>query len=109
MIHATSELGPKSSAASPLVKLCRMLRSTLRRFPRAHLFNVGRFGASLDEGTYIRVSYSGRLTVEDMRDCRVIRNLVGSRSNRLLAPGTALDGVLRTVELECAQSSTRQE
>jgi len=35
-----SELGPKSSAASPLVKLCHALRSTLRRFPRAHLFNT---------------------------------------------------------------------
>jgi len=110
MIHATSELGP-SSAASPLVKLCIVCCEV-----RCEDFHVrtcstsGAFGASLDEGTYIRVSYSGRLTVEDMRDClRVIRNLVCSRSKPTASARHGIGWCFADGRAGCAQSSTRRQ
>jgi hypothetical protein len=100
----------KSSGATPVEKLCRMLRSTLRKYPRAHLLNtVAAFGASLDEQTYMQVSYSGRWTAEDMRDCLALfATWLVADPKRLLTPGAPLDGVLLAVRLESEQSSMPQ-
>jgi len=102
---------PRHLRAGTQVQRCKSTRKALSYAAKyvakistcAPVQHVGRFGASLDEGTYIRVSYSGRLTVEDMRDCLALfATWLVADPSRLLAPGTALDGVLRTVELECA-------
>lgn len=70
MTDATSAQEPRSSVASPLVRLSRMLRSMSRRYPRAHKWNTrGAFGAWLDETRSVRVSYSGSWTDADLRDC----------------------------------------
>lgn len=100
----------KSSDATPLGKLCRMLRSTLRRYPRARLLNTrAAFGASLDETTFMQVSYSGNWTAEAMRDCLALfATWLVADPARLLDSGTSLAGVLQTVQAESAQSSTRQ-
>lgn len=100
----------KSSAATPLGKLCRMLRSTLRKYPRARLLNTSAaFGASLDEGTFMQVSYSGRWTAEDMRDCLALfATWLVADPARLLESGTSLAGVLQTVQAESEQSSMRR-
>jgi hypothetical protein len=100
----------KSSVATPLEKLCRMLRSTLRKYPHAYLLNtVAAFGASLDAQTYVQVSYSGRWTAEDMRDCLALfATWLVADPERLLVPGTPLAGVLQAELLASEQSSTRQ-
>jgi hypothetical protein len=110
-MSGTSARGLRSSAATPVEKLCRMLRSMLRKSPRAHLLNtVAAFGVSLDEGTCMQVSYSGRWTAEDMRDCLALfATWLVADPARLLTPGIPLDGVLQAVQRESAQSSTPQE
>lgn len=63
----------KSSAATPRAKLARMLRSTLQRYPQARLLRKrGAFGASLGEGRYLQVSFSGELSAADLRDLLVL-------------------------------------
>jgi hypothetical protein len=105
------QLAPKSSGATPVAKLCRMLRSMLRSWPRAHLSRTaGGFGVSLDEQTYMRVSYSGRWTDMDMRDCLALfATWLVAEPGYLVARGEPLAGVLQTVERESAQSSMPQE
>jgi hypothetical protein len=109
-MNDTSARVPKSSDAIQLAKLCRMLRSTLRKYPRAHLLNtVAAFGVSLDEQTYAQVSYSGHWSEADMRDCLALfATWLVVDPARLLTPGAPLAGVLRTVELESAQSNSRE-
>jgi hypothetical protein len=66
---AISEQVPMSSAAARVNKLCRMLQSTLRNYPMAKLQRGrGGFGAYLADGTWIRISYSGPLSGQDLRD-----------------------------------------
>lgn len=66
----TCGLGPRSRSATPLNKLCRMLRNTLRSYPKAKLLHGrGGFGASLDASSMIYIRYNGRWTAEDLRDC----------------------------------------
>jgi hypothetical protein len=103
----TFERVPKSKESSQLERLCRMLRSTLRKYPRAHLLNtVAAFGASLDESSYMQVSYSGRWTPEDMRDCLALFAVwLVVDPERLLTPGTTLAGVLREVQTESERSN----
>lgn len=107
----TSARERRSSASPAVEKLCRMLRNTLRKYPRAHLLNtVAAFGASLDDGTYMQVSYSGRWTAEDMRDCLALfATWLVADPKRLLTPGLPLDGVLRAAQTESAPSNTRQD
>jgi hypothetical protein len=65
----TSEQAPKSSGAAPHEKLLRMLRNTLRKYPRARLMRTQEgFGASLGDGTFLWITCRGHLTPEDMRD-----------------------------------------
>lgn len=87
----------RSSAASPHEKLCRMLRSTLRRFPRAHLLNTqAAFGVALDETRYMQVSYSGHWSAEDMRDCLALfATWCVADPGRIMSGGTPLVGVLQ--------------
>lgn len=69
MTHDTYEPEPKFSDAIRLKRLVGMLRNTLRSYPKARLWRFrGGFGASLGGHAYIRVSYSGPLSAEDMRD-----------------------------------------
>ena len=107
-MNATSVQELKSSAATPLEKLCRMLQNTLRKYPRAHLLNtVAAFGVSLDDATYMQVSYSGRWTAEDMRDCLALfATWLVVEPNRMFAPGTHLAGALLAVQQASEQSST---
>jgi len=65
----TSARVHKSSGLTPRVKLCRMLESTLRKWPKAKLLH-GRagFGASLDATTSIWIRSAGPLSAEDTRD-----------------------------------------
>jgi hypothetical protein len=100
----------KSSDVSPLSKLSRMLRSMLRRWPRAHLLNtVAAFGVALDDATFMQVSYSGRWTPEDMRDCLALfATWCVADPSRLMSSGVPLDGVSLTVLQESARSSTPQ-
>lgn len=110
MTPDTSEQERKSSGATPLGKLVRMLRNTLRKYPQAHLLNtVAGFGASLDANTYIQVSYSGRWTAEDMRDCLALfATWLVADPARLLTPGVNLAGVLREAQAESERSNGRQ-
>jgi len=65
----TSARVPTSSAAARKNKLCRMLRNTLRNYPRAKLLHGrGGFGASLDAQKSIYIRFVGQLTNEDLRD-----------------------------------------
>jgi hypothetical protein len=104
----TSELEHKSSGATPLVKLSRMLRSMLRRYPSARLqLTRDGFGVSLDAQTYMRTSYSGHWTDADMRDLHALFAVWYVADGGLLTSGgQPLAGVLRTAELESVRSST---
>jgi hypothetical protein len=63
----------KSLAAQRLGKLCRMLRNTLRSFPRAKLLHgKDGFGASLEDGTLLYIRWSGQLAPADIRDLLVL-------------------------------------
>jgi len=109
-MNETSELERKSNGATPLAKLCRMLRSTLRRYPLARIW-VTRdgFGVSLVAGTYMRVSYSGPWTDADMRDLHALfATWYVADGAFLTSGGRPLAGVLQLGELESAQSSTRR-
>jgi len=102
MTNDTSALVRKSSDATAVVKLSRMLRSMLRRYPRAHLLNTRDvFGVSLDDRTYMQVSYIGNWTAEDMRDCLALFGTwCVADPERIMRPGEPLSGVLPTVERE---------
>lgn len=64
---------PKLTAASPLGKLARMLRSTSRKFPKAYLCGTtGGFGVRLGDGRYLHIVSNGDWTSEDMRDFLVL-------------------------------------
>jgi hypothetical protein len=104
-MNGTSAQERKSNDAAPLVKLSRMLRSMLRRYPRAHLLNTRDvFGVSLDEHTYMQVSYIGNWTPEVMRDCLALfATWCVADPVRLMRPGEPLVGVSRTVMLESGQ------
>jgi len=66
MMSDTYEPERKYSASLASAKLLRMLRSTLRnsRTPPHLEVTPGGFGASLDDGSYLRIVYSGRWTAE---------------------------------------------
>jgi len=65
----TAALAPTSSAVTRKNKLCRMLRNTLRSFPKAKLLHGrGGFGASLDAQKSIYIRYVGSLSNQDLRD-----------------------------------------
>lgn len=87
-----------------------MLQSTARRFPLARLgTTLGGFGVSLDAQTSMRVSYSGRWTPEDMRDCLALFAVwLVADPDALLGSGTLLVGVLQAAQRELEQSSTQQ-
>jgi hypothetical protein len=69
MTPSTSKLVPKLRESTARAKLVTMLRNTLRNYPSARLWRFrGGFGVSLDGHTYLRVSYAGAWTPEDMRD-----------------------------------------
>lgn len=97
MTSDTSVPERKSSDSAPLAKLCRMLRSMLRRYPQARLWVfLGGFGVSLDAQTYVRVSYSGNWTTGDMRDLHALfATWLIADPTRLRANGESLSGVLR--------------
>lgn len=96
--------------ASPLAKLCRMLQSMSRRFPQGRLSRQsGGFGVSLDASTSMLVSFTGRWTAEDMRDCLALfATWCVADPERIMGGGDKLTGVLQTVTRESEQSSTRQ-
>lgn len=106
-MNATSELERKSSGSTPHEKLLRMLRNTLRRFPHAHLLNTqAAFGVSLDDNTYMQVSYSGRWTAEDMRDCLALFAVwLVAEPTRIMQNGVRLDGVLLGANAVSGQSN----
>jgi hypothetical protein len=95
---------------TPLEKLCRMLRNTVRRWPSARLYNLrDGFGVSLDERTYVKLSYSGNWTPEDMRDLHALFAVwLVADPSALLSGGSLLAGVLQTAKLAVEQSSTPQ-
>lgn len=99
MTSDTSALEPKSSGATPLVKLSRMLRNTLRRSPRAALVTtLDGFGVSLDAQTYVRVSVSGPLSDADLRDCLVLfATWLVADPGRLRNSGAPLAGFIARV------------
>lgn len=68
-MNDTWQQAPKLGEFVRLKKLSRMLRSTLRKWPRLRVMRQsGAFGAYLDAATYLRVSFSGDLTREDISD-----------------------------------------
>jgi hypothetical protein len=69
----TSELEPKSKESIQLAKLWRMLRSMLRRYPRAKLQRtLDGFGVSLDEGHSLRLRHTGTWSDAELRDFLVL-------------------------------------
>jgi len=109
---------PRHLRAGTQVQRCKSTRKAHQSYAAKYVAKISTcapvqrralLGHRWTKAPTFEVSYSGRLTVEDMRDCLALFATFGTDPSRLLAPGTALDGVLRTVELECAQSSTRQE
>lgn len=109
-MNDTAARGPRFSDAAAAEKLVRMLRSMLRRFPRAHLLNTrDAFGASLDDNKWMQVSYSGNWTPEDMRDLLALfATWCVADPARLFVPGVRLDGVLQTARQELEQSASRE-
>lgn len=85
----TSERVPMSSAANRLGKLCRMLRNTLRSYPKARLLHgKGGFGVSLDDSTAMYIRCVGQLTPEATRDLLVLfATWCAVDPARLFAPG----------------------
>lgn len=69
---ATSDMSGqerRSLESSPIGKLSRMLRSTLRSFPNAKICVMqDAFGVYLGEGAYLHIHYSSHLASADMRD-----------------------------------------
>jgi hypothetical protein len=92
-------------------KLLRMLRSTARKYPQGRLWSTrGGFGVSLGETEWLKLSYSGRWTPQDMRDLLalfVVWLVVDPQ--RLLGGGSPLAGVSREVQMENAPSNGRQD
>lgn len=109
-MNDTSVRALRSSGATPLAKLCRMLQSTLRSWPRARLSRTaGGFGVSLDENTSMRVSFNGRWTDMDMRDCLALfATWLVAEPGYLVGRGEPLAGVLQMVRAESEQSATQQ-
>jgi hypothetical protein len=107
----TSGPVPKLQDAIALAKLCRMLRSMLRRYPQAkQLITQADFGASLDATTYIRISYAGRWTAEDMRDWLALFAVwCVARPEDLFVPDLPLAGVLRGAQAESAQLNGQRD
>ena len=101
----------KSNESTPLVKLSRMLRSMLRRYPRAHLLNTrAAFGVSLDENRSMQVSYIGPWSAEDMRDCLALfATWCVADPRRLMVDGVPLAGVSQTVLAESVSFSGPQD
>lgn len=93
-MSVTTEQEPKSSAATPVVKLSRMLRSTLRRYPQAKLLRtLDGFGVWLGEGHSLRVRLSGSWTDADIRDCLALfATWLVADGEYLRSGGTALAG-----------------
>lgn len=85
---------PKSSVAAPHEKLLRMLRSTLRKYPRARLMRTQEgFGVSLGEGTFLWITSRGHLSPEDMRDLLALfATWLVVDPNYLRAGGSMLSG-----------------
>lgn len=109
-MNAISAQERRLSVATPLAKLCRMLRSMSRSYPRGRLWRTpAGFGASLDEQTYIKVSYSGHWTADNMRDwLALFATWCVADPKYLFERGQRLDGVLLTVEQDCEQSNTQE-
>jgi hypothetical protein len=69
----TSKQEPRLLESSPIGKLSRMLRSTLRSFPNAKMCVMqDAFGVYLGEGAYLHIHYSTHLASADMRDLLVL-------------------------------------
>jgi hypothetical protein len=95
----TSAPEPKSSERAASERLIRMLRSTLRRYPRAKLQATrGGFGVSLDEFTILRVCWDGPLSAADIRDLLALFAVwLVADPEVLLSAGTPLSGFSATV------------
>lgn len=91
----TTAQEPRSSGATPLGKLSRMLRSMSRRFPRTHLLVTWEgFGVRLEDGSYLHVVRSGRWTPEDLRDfLALFATWLVADPERLLVNSVPLAGV----------------
>lgn len=111
MTPDTSQQGRKLSDVIQLGKLSRMLQSIVRRFPQTHLEVIrGGFGASLADGTWMRVSYDGRWTPADMRDfLALFATWLVVDPQRILSGGEALDGVSQTALVELRRSQVQQD
>ena len=111
MTNAILEQEHKSNERTPLVKLSRMLRSMLRRYPLARpAITRDVFGVSLDAQTYMRVSYRGNWTAEDMRDCLALfATWCVADPGRILTPGESLAGVSYTVKRHLERSNTQED
>jgi hypothetical protein len=94
----TSEQEPKSSGASPLVKLSRMLRSMSRRWPQTSLLVTAEgFGVRRIDGSYLHIVSSGHWTDEDMRDSLALfATWLVADPAHIRPRGELLDGVLLT-------------
>jgi hypothetical protein len=81
-----------------------MLRSTLRKHPRAAMWNMrDGFGVSLDAETYAVMSYRGRWSAEDMRDLHaLLATWYVADPARLQEGSIPLAGVLRRAQAESA-------
>ena len=93
----TSELVPKSSGATPLKKLARMLASTSRNYPKAYLCGTtGGFGVRLGDGRYLHIVSNGEWTNEEMRDLLVLfATWLVADPDGLRRSDTPLGGALR--------------
>ena len=109
-MNETSATEHRSNESLAPAKLVRMLRSIVRRYPQARLqITRDGFGVSLDAQTYMRTSYSGHWTDADMRDLHALfATWYVADGAYLTSGGQRLAGVLQTVDLEFARSSTPQ-
>ena len=107
----TSAQEPKSSGASPLGKLSRMLRSMSQRWPQTSLLTTTEgFGVRRIDGSYLHIVYSGPWTDADMRDCLALfATWLVADPERLRPARIPLDGVSLTALRESARSSGLQD
>jgi len=110
-MSGTSVQERKSNAANPLSKLCRMLASMSRRWPRTSLWSTTEgFGVSRIDGSYLRIVYNGPWTDEDMRDCLALFAVwLVADPARLRPREQPLAGVIATVERALAHLNGQRD
>jgi hypothetical protein len=106
-MNGTSVRVRRSSDAQRLEKLCRMLRNTLRNYPRAKLLHgKDGFGALLGDGISLYVRWSGHLAPADVRDLLALFvTWLAVDPQRLVDPESEAGGGASRMETELAYLS----